>query len=98
MPKRISKVSGSELFIVDNSDDEWKVLRYLHDWCELSTSIDIATAYFEVGSLLALNNKWQKVNQIRILMGDEVAARTKKAFERALAKINDRLDQSIEAP
>ena len=96
MPKRVSKVSGSELFIVDNSDDEWKVLRYLHDWCELSNSIDIATAYFDIGSLLALKSEWQKVNQIRILMGDEVSARTKKAFERALSKINDRLDQSIE--
>ena len=33
MPKKISK-TGSELFIVDNSDDDWKVLRYLHDWCQ----------------------------------------------------------------
>ena len=96
MPKRVSKASGSELFIVDNSDDEWKVLRYLHDWCQLSKSIDIATAYFEIGSLLALGNEWQKVDQIRILMGDEISTRTKKAFERALAKINNRLDQSIE--
>jgi hypothetical protein len=35
MPKRTSK-TGSELFIVDNSDDDWKVQRYLHDWCGLS--------------------------------------------------------------
>ena len=35
MPKRTSK-TGSELFIVDNSDDDWKVLRYLHDSCGLS--------------------------------------------------------------
>ena len=32
MPSRTSK-AGSELFIVDNSDVDWKVLRYLHDWC-----------------------------------------------------------------
>ena len=37
---------ASELFIVDNADDDWKVERYLHDWC------DIATAYFEIGALL----------------------------------------------
>lgn len=41
MPKRTSK-TGGELFIVDNSDDDWKVLRYLHDWCDLSKAIDIA--------------------------------------------------------
>jgi len=54
MPKRISNKTGSELFIVDNSDDEWKVIRYLRDWCEISKSIDIATGYFEIGSLLGL--------------------------------------------
>jgi len=29
MPQRVSK-TDSELFIVDNSDEEWKVVRYLH--------------------------------------------------------------------
>jgi hypothetical protein len=51
MPTKTS-VTGSELFIVDNSDD-WKALRYLHDWCQLSERIDIATAYFEIGALLS---------------------------------------------
>jgi hypothetical protein len=40
--------SGSDLFIVDNTDQDWKVLRYLQDWCELSKSVDIATGYFEI--------------------------------------------------
>ncbi len=79
MPKRTSK-SGSELFIVDNSDDDWKVLRYLHDWCQLSKGIDIATGYFEIGGLLGLNDEWRKVDAIRILMGDEVSLRTANAF------------------
>jgi hypothetical protein len=26
-----SKKSGSELFIIDNADDQWKAHRYLHD-------------------------------------------------------------------
>ena len=72
MPRRTSR-TGSELFIVDNSDDDWKVLRYLHDWCQLSKAIDIATGYFEIGGLLGLNDEWQKVDGIRILMGDEVS-------------------------
>jgi hypothetical protein len=97
MPKRTSKTSGSELFIVDNSDDEWKVLRYLHDWCQLSKALDVATCYFEIGSLLGLKDEWQKVDHIRILMGDEVAHRTKAAIEQALRRITTRLDTSLEA-
>ena len=53
-------------FIVDNSDVDWKVLRYLHDWCQISRSIDVATGYFEIGSLLALKDEWQKVDNFRI--------------------------------
>lgn len=96
MPKRVS-TSGSELFIVDNSDKAWKVLRYLHDWCQLSTRMDIATGYFEIGSLLALDDEWQKVDKIRILMGDEVSRRTQRAFEDGLRLVAGRLDASLEA-
>ncbi|HKI37926.1 MAG TPA: helicase-related protein [Gemmataceae bacterium] len=96
MPNRTSK-TGSELFIVDNSDEDWKVLRYLHDWCQISQSIDIATGYFEIGALLGLKDEWQKVDQIRILMGDEVSRRTRKAFAEGLARVRGRLDASLEA-
>lgn len=95
MPRRTSQ-TGSELFIVDNSEDDWKVSRYLHDWCVLSKSIDIATGYFEIGSLLKLDGEWQKVDKIRILMGDEISRRTRKAFEQGLAHVKDRLDDSLE--
>ena len=88
--------SGSDLFIVDNTDQDWKVLRYLQDWCELSKSIDIATGYFEIGSLLALDGKWQKVDKFRILMGDEVTQRTKKALLAGIEKVKQQLDNSIE--
>jgi len=93
--KRASPI-GSELFIVDNTDEEWKVLRYLHDWCQISKAIDIATGYFEIGSLLALRDEWQKADKIRILMGDEVSKRTKKAFEQGLHDITQQLDDSLE--
>lgn len=96
MPNRTSK-TGSELFIVDNSDVDWKVLRYLHDWCQLSKGIDIATGYFEIGALLGLKDEWQKIDQIRILMGDEVSKRTKAAFSEGLANIKKRLDTSLES-
>lgn len=96
MPKRSSARTGSELFIVDNSEDDWKALRYLKDWCELSKSIDIASGFFEVGALLALDGEWQKLDKIRILMGDEVSRRTKRAFEAALDRAGCVLDESLE--
>ena len=80
--------SGSELFVVDNSDERWKVRNYLHDWCQLSEAIDIATTYFEIGSLLTLDGEWQKVDRFRILMGDEVSKRTQKAFQEGSEEID----------
>lgn len=87
---------ASELLIVDNSDDEWKVHRYLHRWCEIARALDVASAYFEIGALLSLDGQWQKLESLRILMGDEVSRRTKQAFEKGLAEIKERLDESIE--
>jgi hypothetical protein len=95
MPNRVTK-SGSELFIVDNSDDDWKVLRYLHDWCQISKGIDIATDFFEIGALLGLKDEWEKVDHIRILMGEEVSLRTRAAFAEGLARVRGRLDSSLE--
>lgn len=89
--------SGSELFIVDNSDADWKVVRYLHDWADISTSFDVATGCFEIGSLLALEGQWQKLQKIRILMGAETTQRTRQAFLEALRKVvTSQLDSSIE--
>ena len=90
--------SGGELFIVDNSDEAWKGLRYLQDWTEIASAFDIATGYFEIGSLLALDGKWQKLDKIRILMGNEVSSRTRQAILDALKDdITARLNQSIES-
>ncbi|TRZ65430.1 MAG: helicase, partial [Rhodocyclaceae bacterium] len=89
--------SGGDLFIVDNSDDDWKVRDYLREWTEISISFDIATGFFEIGSLLTLDGHWQKLEKIRILMGDEVTARTKKLLLATLVpKIAEKLDGSIE--
>jgi len=92
MPKN----QGSDLFIVDNSDADWKVQRYLHEWCQIARSMDVATGYFEIGALLSLDGQWQQLENIRILMGDEVSKRTAQAFAAALAQINQKLDDSIE--
>src|ERR1017187_8511100 len=90
--------SGGELFIVDNSDESWKGLKYLQDWTEIASAFDIATGYFEIGALLALDGKWQKLDKIRILMGSEVSSRTRQVILDALKQeITTRLNDSIEA-
>jgi hypothetical protein len=89
---------GGDLFIVDNSISGWTGLRYLEEWCELARSFDIATGFFEIGSFLALDGKWQKLEKIRILMGAETTGRTKKAMlDGVRARAESVLDQSIEA-
>nr|WP_272212719.1 phospholipase D-like domain-containing protein [Marinicella sp. W31]MDC2878630.1 phospholipase D-like domain-containing protein [Marinicella sp. W31] len=84
------------MFIVDNSDEDFKASRYLRDWCEFSRQFDIASGFFEIGALLELDGEWQKLDKIRILMGDEVSKRTKKAFENAVGAVSERLNKSIE--
>ena len=86
--------NNSSILIVDNSDDNWKAMRYLEQWAEISTKFDIATAFFEIGSLLALDGKWQSLDKIRILMGEEVTLRTNKAFAEALDKKTRQLGRS----
>lgn len=85
--------SGSDLFIVDNGDKSWKAQHYLHEWADLAHTFDIATGYFEIGALLALDGQWQKLDKLRILMGDEVSKRTRSAL---LEGVKSVLDESIE--
>ena len=90
-----SKSKSGPLFIVDNSTS-WTGLRYLQEWAEISTAFDIATGYFEIGALLELDGKWQKIDKIRILMGSETTDRTRKLLEAVTAKAVDHLNRSLE--
>ena len=90
------KRSGGDLFIVDNSDTDWKVMQYLREWADIASKFDIATGYFEIGALLALDGQWQKLEQIRILMGDQVSMRTKRAMLQGIEKAKMILDDSLE--
>src|SRR5664280_1145520 len=93
-----SERKGGDLFIVDNSDPGWTGLRYLQEWCELASSFDIAAGYFEVGALLALDGKWQGLSKIRILMGSDVTASTRKVLLDAVRGTARRaLDDGLEA-
>src|SRR5205823_4406583 len=85
------------LFIVDNADGGRDGLGYLREWCEIARAFDIATGYFEVGALLALDGDWQKLDKVRILMGDQVSHRTKKALLEAVkARAEIELDVGLE--
>ena len=92
----MSETDGGNLFIVDNSVSGWTGLEYLRQWSDLARSFDIATGFFEIGALLALHGDWQKLEKIRLLMGDEVSLRTKAVFTEALRKRVDRLNDSLE--
>lgn len=89
---------GRDLFIVDNSVSGWTGLRYLEEWTGIAKAFDIATGFFEIGALLALDGKWQGLEKIRILMGAEMAQRTRRAL---LEGVRNRavkvLDGSLEA-
>ena len=88
---------GRDLFIVDNSISGWTGLRYLEEWTGIAKSFDIATGYFEIGSLLALDGKWQGLEKIRILMGAETTHRTRKALLEAVgSQVVEELNKSIE--
>jgi len=91
------EAKGGDLFIVDNSISGWTGLRYLREWTEIAKSFDVATGYFEIGSLLELDGKWQQLDKIRILMGDETTHRTRTALLQAVkSRAERRLDDSIE--
>ena len=94
----ITEAKARDLFIVDNSVSGWSALRYLEEWCSIAKAFDIATGYFEIGALLALDGRWQPLQKIRILMGAEMTYRTRKALLDAVrSRAAERLDASIEA-
>lgn len=85
------------LFIVDNAPGGRSGLEYLREWCELASTFDVATGFFDIGALLALDGDWQKLEGMRVLMGDEVSRSTRKALLEAVRKRAEKsLDDSIE--
>ena len=89
---------GRGLFIVDNSVSGWTGLRYLEEWADIASAFDVATGFFEIGALLALDGKWQGLKKIRVLMGTETTHRTRKALlDSVRARAAEALDRSIES-
>ncbi len=88
---------GRGLFIVDNSVSGWTGLRYLKDWIGIARAFDIATGFFEIGALLALDGEWQKLDGIRVLMGSATTLRTRRALLDSVSQhAVGALDESLE--
>ena len=86
------------LFIVDNSVSGWTGLRYLEEWTRIARAFDIATGFFEIGALLALDGRWQNLDKIRVLMGAETTHRTHMTLlDSVRTQVAEALDQSIES-
>lgn len=97
-PRSQTSGKGKDLFIVDNGDSGWTGLRYLGEWTQVAKAFDIATGYFDIGALLALDGKWQTLEKIRILMGDETTYRTRKTLLEAVTRnAVATLDSSMES-
>ena len=90
--------AGRGLFIVDNNVAGWTGLRYLEEWSSIARAYDVATGFFEIGSLLALDGKWQGLEKIRVLMGAETTQSTRRALLNAVrTRAIEALDRSIES-
>jgi superfamily II DNA or RNA helicase len=87
---------GGDLFIVDNSETDWKVLQYLQRWSTYARTLDIATGFFEAGALLKLDGDWQKLDHLRILMGDETSRHTRRLLTEGITLAARTLELSIE--
>ena len=88
-------MSSNNLYIVDNSNEQQSVKEYLIDWCKVSKQMDIATGYLEIGGFLALDTHWQRLDKIRIILGNEMTKRTKDVIDNVVKSMLSRLNDSI---
>lgn len=82
-------ITAGDFFIVDNSDEHWKALEYLREWCAISDGLDVATGHFEIGALLALDGSWQAIDKIRILIGGQTSRSTVAAVRQAAHELDN---------
>jgi len=78
--------------IIDDRGDN-KLVVALQKLLPNLRKIDIATGVFEKGSFLLLEDLWQDMKNIRILMGDETTKRTRREIVKALLEVSN---ESIE--
>lgn len=89
-------MSYNNLYIVDNSEEKQSVKEYLTQWCKVSKQMDIATGYLEIGGFLCLDTHWQKLDKIRIILGNEMTKRTKNIIDKVAEVLINRFSDSID--
>lgn len=89
-------MSNPKLYIVDNSEKRQSVKEYLTQWCQISKQMDIATGYWEIGGLLTMDGHWQKLDKIRIILGNEVTKRTKEVIKKTVTSLLTNIKTSID--
>ena len=58
--------------------------------------MDNATGYLEIGGLLDLDGDWQKLDKIRIILGDEMTRRTQSVINSVVELMVNRLRDSVD--
>jgi superfamily II DNA or RNA helicase len=86
-------MSGKLPTIIDNQG-EITLRDAIAQIAQTTKDMDVATGFFELGSLLSLDGKWQKIGRIRILLGDAASRTTRKELIDAFRRGND---NSLEA-
>jgi len=79
--------------VVDNREDN-TLLALLKSLLPQATSLSVATGYFEIGSLFVLQDSWQHLKNLRIILGDETSKRTRREL---IESIKRQCNESIEA-
>ena len=91
-----ARIGRNGLYYIDNSAEDWNVKEYLRQMCAISKQMDVATGYLEIGGLLDLDQEWQKLDKIRIIMGNEVTKRTQEVINRAVDDLLGRVRDSVD--
>lgn len=86
---------AKNLYIVDNMSERKSVKQYLADWCAISKQMDVAAGYFDIGGLLAIDQHRQKLEKMRIILGDEVTLRTQNALEEAVNRFVEGMERFV---
>lgn len=77
-------MTGAPLNTILDNHERNTVLEALKRLLPEAQSLDVATGYFEVGALLALDSFWNGLDSLRIIMGDETTRRTRQELVEAL--------------
>lgn len=87
---------SDNIYIVDNTTVDQSAKKYLSEWCDISRQMDICTGYLEIGGLLSIDNQWQKLDKIRIILGNEVTKRTKDVIDAVVKALLNKIKESID--